>query len=65
MLRMVERGGCISQAIESEILFKDNSTVNWQESSDPLVPGMVTGRSRVPLSLFHVYYVPKELWFCF
>lgn len=65
---MVKRGGHISHAVEFEILFKDSSTVNWQESPDPLVPGMVTWRSCVPLSLFHAYYVPNELLlmrFCF
>lgn len=34
-LRMAKRGGNISQANEFEILFKDNTTVNWQESPDP------------------------------
>lgn len=35
-----------------------SSTVNWHESPDPLVTGMVIGRSWVPLSLCPIYDVP-------
>lgn len=35
-----------------------SSTVNWYESPDPLVTGMVIGRSWVPLSLCPIYGLP-------